>query len=185
MTAAIWSAPPTAMMQFPIRFLGRFLQNHGLLQIFDRPQWRTIPGGAIRYLRALLHPLGDAVRTASTVTKVRRIGDGVQITTNDGEPELFDAAVLASHAPQSLAMLAEPTSLEQEILGSFQYQMNEAVLHFDEAMLPKRKACLGQLELPHLGKQRPAGNGDLRPEPPARSRDASASPANTQPNRTR
>lgn len=138
MTAAIWSAPPREMLTVPAKFLVQFLQNHGLLQIFDRPQWRTIPGGAKRYLEALLHPLGDAVRTSSRITAVRRDRDGVRIQVSGGEHLGFDAVVLASHAPQSLAMLKDATSLEQEVLGAFRYQSNEAYLHLDEAMLPSR-----------------------------------------------
>lgn len=138
MTAAIWSAPPGAMTAFPIKFLAQFLQNHGLLQVFDRPQWRTIPGGARNYLDALLHPLGDSVRTQSPVTSVRRLPDGVDLTVCD-ERHQYDAVVLATHAPHSLAMLEEPSSREQAVLGAFQYQANEAYVHLDESMLPDRR----------------------------------------------
>ncbi|MGI9428844.1 MAG: NAD(P)/FAD-dependent oxidoreductase [Bythopirellula sp.] len=139
MIAAIWSAPPQAMRRFPVKLLARFLQNHGLLQVYDRPQWRTIVGGAGRYLDALLQPLGDAVRTASPVTAIRRNGSGVLITGCAGQLEEFDAVVLACHAPQALALRADASALEQEVLSTFDYQPNEAVLHVDEAMLPRRK----------------------------------------------
>lgn len=139
MTAAIWSAPPQAMMDFPIAFLANFLQNHGLLQVFDRPQWRTIPGGAKRYLDALLHPLGSAVRTNSPVTSVVRTSEGVLVAAAGDEAELFDAVVFASHAPQTLAILDEPTQLEKEVLSTFRYQGNTAVLHTDRSMLPSHQ----------------------------------------------
>lgn len=139
MTAAIWSAPPQAMMEFPIKFLAHFLQNHGLLQIYDRPQWQTIPGGARRYLEALLHPLGECVRINSPVTSVRRTEQGARIVVAEQDPFEFDAVVLASHAPQSLGVLEQATKVEQEVLGAFQYQANEAYLHVDENWMPKRR----------------------------------------------
>jgi len=138
MTAAIWSAPPQAMMTFPIKFLAQFLQNHGLLQVFDRPQWRTIPGGARRYLDALLNPLGAAVRINSRVTQVRRVSTGILVMVEGHPRQLFDAVVLATHAPQSLALLYQPSPLEQAVLGAFEYQTNEAYLHFDQKVLPQR-----------------------------------------------
>jgi len=140
MTAAIWSAPPAAMAEFPIKFLAQFLQNHGLLQVFDRPQWRTITGGARNYSQALLAPLGGSVRTNCPVTSVRRTSDGVEIVASD-EPQPFDAVVLATHAPQSLSMLEEPSSLVKEVLAAFEYQTNSAVVHFDDAMLPRRRSA--------------------------------------------
>ena len=139
MTSAIWSAPREAMMEFPVRFLARFLENHGLLQVYNRPQWRTIPGGARRYLQALLHPLGDSVRNHSRVTSVARVDQGVRLTINDQEQLACDTVVLASHAQQSLAMLESPTSLERETLGAFRYQSNDAYVHLDEKLLPTRR----------------------------------------------
>ncbi len=139
MTAAIWSAPPQAMLEFPVKFLAHFLQKHGLLQIFDRPQWRTIRGGAKRYLDALLHPLGDSVRVAAPVTSVGRTNAGVRLELANGEAESFDTAVIAAHAPDALAMLEEPTKTELDVLGTFSYQSNEAYLHLDEHMLPTRR----------------------------------------------
>ncbi len=139
MTAAIWSAPPQAMLEFPVKFLAHFLHNHGLLQIFDRPQWRTICGGAKRYLDALLHPLGDDVRTGSTVASVTRASEGVRLRMASGEEQEFDVAVIAAHAPDALAMVEEPSSRESEVLGTFRYQSNEAYLHIDSHVLPDRR----------------------------------------------
>lgn len=139
MTAAIWSAPPQALMRFPVSFLARFLENHGLLQIYDRPQWKTIVGGSRRYLAALLHPLGNSVRTNSPVTKVRRTDQGVELEISAVQSERFDAVVLATHAPQSLGMLEAPSAAEQDILSCFRYQSNDAVVHLDTTLLPTRR----------------------------------------------
>ena len=87
---------------------------------------------------ALLHPLVESVRKKSRVTGIRRCENGVQLKVNDGPAEDFDAVVLATHAPQSLKMLANPTKLEKEVLGKFHYQSNQAYVHLDTSQLPKR-----------------------------------------------
>lgn len=139
MTAAIWSAPPDSMREYPLRFLVEFMRNHGLLQVFDRPQWRTIPDGALNYLQRLLRPLESRVRTDSRVLAIRRFATGVEVEVSGSGIELFDKVVLAVHAPQALQMLSEPTSLENELLPCFAYQENQAVVHTDTAVLPSRR----------------------------------------------
>jgi predicted NAD/FAD-binding protein len=142
MTAAIWSAPPQAVEQFPAAFLFRFFQNHGLIQLNNRPQWRTVAGGSQRYVAALTDPLRElnAIRTQTPVAAVeRRESGGVIVRDVAGNAERFDAAVLASHAPQSLRMLADPTPIERRILGAFETQRNVAVLHTDHSQLPRRR----------------------------------------------
>ena len=139
MTAAIWSAQPDSILDFPARFMLGFLANHGLMQISNRPQWLTIPGGSRSYVRALLAPLGDSVRLAAPVSEVRRTDKGVSVTTNHGDSEQFDNVVLATHADQSLKILSDATPLEQQILSCFPYQANEAVLHTDTALMPTRR----------------------------------------------
>jgi len=139
MTAAIWSARPRAVLDFPTHFLIGFFRNHGLLQILGRPQWKTIPGGAKRYVAALLAPLADRVRLNSPVTRVTRHADYVEVTTRDAAPERFDAVVCAAHADQTLAMLPDADDMEREILAAFPYQRNDAVLHTDTAVLPRRR----------------------------------------------
>ena len=139
MTAAIWSAQPRAVLDFPAHFLIGFFRNHGLLQVRGRPQWKTIPGGAKRYVAALLAPLGDRVRLNSPVTQVTRRADYVEVTVRDAPPERFDAVVCAAHADQTLAMLTDADDLERKILGAFPYQRNEAVLHTDTCLMPRRR----------------------------------------------
>jgi len=142
MTAAIWSAPPQAVEQFPAAFLLRFFQNHGLIQLRDRPQWRTITGGSRRYVAALTESLRarHAIRLNCTVAAVRRLkSEGVIVYDAAGHAEMFDAVVLAAHAPQSLRMLTDPTPTERRILGAFATQQNVAVLHTDQSQLPRRR----------------------------------------------
>jgi predicted NAD/FAD-binding protein len=139
MAAAIWSTRPQAILDFPANFLLGFFANHGLMQIRQRPQWRTITGGSQRYVTALLAPLADRVRLNAPVTAVARSEDGVRITGKEGPPEHFDQVVFACHADQALQMLSDPTPSEQAVLRAFPYQANEAVLHTDTRLLPQRR----------------------------------------------
>jgi predicted NAD/FAD-binding protein len=137
--AAVWSADPAQMGTFPARFLAEFFANHGMLGFRDRPSWRTVAGGSRRYVDALTAPWRDRLRLSTPVAAVERFGDHVEITPAGGEPEQFDAVVIAAHADQALAMLADATVHEHEILGAFPYQANEAVLHSDRSLLPRRR----------------------------------------------
>ena len=137
MGSAIWSAPPDRFRQFPARFIVNFFNNHGLLTVRDHPQWKTVQGGAVRYVEALTRPFADRIRLNCPVVSVRRYPDRVAVTWKDGGPEDFDAVVLASHADQSLAMLSDATQAEREILSAIPYQLNETVLHVDPSLLPR------------------------------------------------
>ena len=139
MGAAIWSTDPKRMLGFPARFFVRFFSNHGMLSIDDRPQWRVIRGGSFRYVEKLVAPFRDRIRLASPVESVRRADAGVRIRIKGGPERSFDCVIFATHADQSLAMLADPTSEETAVLGAIPYQANRAVLHSDAGVLPKRK----------------------------------------------
>jgi predicted NAD/FAD-binding protein len=133
--AAVWSADPDQMWTFPARFLVQFFDNHGMLDLRGRPRWRTIAGGSRTYVEALLARLDAQVRLGTPVRSVERTPAGVTV---DGER--FDEVVLAVHADQALAILgADATGLEREILGAFPYQANQAVLHTDRSLLPRRR----------------------------------------------
>ena len=139
--AAVWSADPDQMWSFPASFLAAFFDNHGVLQVRNRPAWRTIPGGSRRYVDALTAPFASRIRRRTPVRRVRRLsGSGVGVNHDDGE-ERFDEVVFACHADQALATLAEPNRLERELLAAFPYQPNEAVLHTDTSLLPRRQGA--------------------------------------------
>ncbi len=141
MAGAIWSAPAGDVLAMPAAFFLRFFHNHGLLRPPHRQlQWRTIVGGARRYVEALVRPFAARVRTLTPVRTVRRVVDGVEVATDSGV-ELFDEVVLAVHAPQALALLADATALERQVLGSFRTQSNAAVLHVDASRLPARRSA--------------------------------------------
>jgi predicted NAD/FAD-binding protein len=139
MAAAIWSASPQHVGEFPLSYLARFFDHHGLMQLSDRPQWRVIRGGSRQYLQPLMRRYADGFRPATPVERVSRDPRGVTVVPRDGGPEHFDQVVFACHSDQALAMLTDPTDKEREVLGAIRYQQNEAVLHTDAGLLPRRR----------------------------------------------
>jgi predicted NAD/FAD-binding protein len=139
--AAVWSAEPAQMWSFPAAFLARFFHNHGMLGFRDRPQWRTVTGGSRRYVEAITRPFADRIRLSAPVRAISRSPDGVEVAADGCETERFDEVVIAAHSDQALAMLADPSDAEREVLGSIPYLRSEAVLHTDEALLPRRRAA--------------------------------------------
>ena len=139
MAAAIWSCPPRTMLDFPASSFARFFENHGLLDLKDRPQWKTVRGGSHTYLNRMLGDLGPGVRCADPVTTVIRTGGEIEIALASGERLGFDQVVLACHADEALELLGDPLPTEQQVLSQFQYQPNRAFLHMDEALMPRSR----------------------------------------------
>jgi predicted NAD/FAD-binding protein len=138
MGAAIWSTEPASMFQFPARFFVRFLHNHGMLTVNDRPVWRTVTGGSARYVERLIAPFRHRIRLGTPVESVRRLPGAVIVKPRGQDAERFDAVFLACHSDQALRLLADPSAAEREVLGAIPYQRNEAVLHTDARLLPRR-----------------------------------------------
>jgi predicted NAD/FAD-binding protein len=139
MAAAIWSCPPQTMLEFPAASFARFFENHGLLDLRDRPQWKTVQGGSHTYVNRMLEDLGPRVRAGDPVTSVRREAGKVSIRLASGEQLGFDQVVLACHADEALALLADPLPVEREILSQFAYQPNRALLHTDARLMPRNQ----------------------------------------------
>jgi predicted NAD/FAD-binding protein len=139
MAAAIWSAPAGKVAAYPAAAFVNFCDNHGLLKLSGRPAWRTVDGGAKTYVEALLAPLHGRLRLNAPARMVRR-ANGVALVAGDGREERFDALVLACHADQSLAILADASAEEKRLLGAFRYSRNQTVLHADERLMPRRRA---------------------------------------------
>jgi predicted NAD/FAD-binding protein len=139
MIGCIWSCPTDQMLRFPVATMIRFCHNHGLIQVNDRPQWRTVVGGSRQYVHKLLAALGPqaTVRLGTPVRAIRRTEVGVQVRVDSGT-EHFDEVVLAAHSDQSLALLQDPSDDERAVLGAIRYHDNRAVLHTDARVLPKR-----------------------------------------------
>jgi uncharacterized protein len=139
--SAVWSADPRQARSFPARFIAEFFANHGMLGFRDRPQWSTVAGGSARYVEALTAPFRDRIRLGAPVDSITR-GDGqVEITAAGAAPERYDHVIVATHSDQALRMLRDPSAHEHELLGSIAYQPNEAVLHTDSGLLPRRRAA--------------------------------------------
>lgn len=150
MAAAIWSAPCSEILSYPARAFLRFHHNHGLLQLTDRPLWRTVTGGSAVYVERLRSRFRGSVRLGTPARQVRRSPNEV-LVAGDGWSERFDQVVFATHADRTLALLADPDPLEASALGAFRYSRNRAVLHGDEALMPRRRRAWASWN--HLGER--------------------------------
>jgi uncharacterized protein len=148
--SAVWSADPRQVSSFPVRFLAEFFANHGMLGFRDRPLWSTVAGGSARYVEALTRPFHERIRLDSPVRSIVRSEDRVEVTAEDRgdrrggrwggrDTESFDQVVIATHSDQALALLSDPSERERAVLGAIPYQQNEAVLHTDSSLLPRRR----------------------------------------------
>ncbi|MGH2863638.1 MAG: NAD(P)/FAD-dependent oxidoreductase [Solirubrobacteraceae bacterium] len=141
--SAVWSADPSQMRALPVRFVAEFFANHGMLGFRDRPRWSTVVGGSARYVDAVIAPFRERVRLSTPVRSITRHAEHVQVAaggSHDGTAtERYDQVVIATHADQALQMLSDPSAQEIELLGAIPYQHNEAVLHTDSSLLPRRR----------------------------------------------
>lgn len=138
MASALWSSPSQQVLQFPARYLARFMANHQMLQVSNRPQWRVVTGGSSSYIAAMRKHWRVQERLACPVHSVQRTQRGVEVKSGAGS-ESFDQVVLACHSDQALALLADADSSEKQILGAIPYQNNDVVLHSDASLLPKQR----------------------------------------------
>ena len=138
MGAAIWSAKPEVMGKMPAAFFIRFFQNHGMLSVNERPVWRVIKGGSNSYVDKLVAGHRDRIRLNAPVEYIRRFTGYVEVKVTGQEVEKFDQVFMACHGDQALQLLADPSMSEEQVLGKFQYQPNEAILHTDKTLMPKR-----------------------------------------------
>ena len=137
MAAAVWSSGTQAIERFPAALLVRFFQNHGFLGVTTQYRWRTVTGGGRTYVEALTREFRDRIHAGVAVLSVTRDAPGVTVTFAGGSSRRFDAVVLATHADEALALLADPTPEERRLLSPWSYSRNEAVLHSDASFLPR------------------------------------------------
>lgn len=138
-SAAIWSTPARTMLEFPAKTFIEFFANHGLLQVNDRPKWRTVKGGSREYIKRILAEKRFVTETNARIKTVVRHATGVEIFFEDGARRHFDEVIFACHADQALAMLADPSADEGRVLSAFRFTQNRAVMHADESFMPRRK----------------------------------------------
>lgn len=138
--AAVWSANVHTMLDYPVSEFIRFCDNHGLLKLVNRPQWRTVSAGSKRYVDAVAAALGEEnIATSFDTDKIQRSQTGVSIRSADGRVITADHVVIATHADEALALLDRPSQQESSLLGKFSYESNQAYLHTDAAYMPKRR----------------------------------------------
>jgi len=139
--SSIWSADPTTFTRMPAVTLFRFFQRHGMLSFGDKPAWRTVTGGAVHYVGAILEPVRAAgrLRLSSPVEHLLRGDDGVELRVAGGDTERFDHVVVAAHSDQALRMLADPSRAEKDVLGAIRYQANRVTLHTDASLMPTNR----------------------------------------------
>jgi uncharacterized protein len=137
--ASLWSCPAARFQQFPIKFVLEFLDNHCMLQVNDRPQWKTVVGGSYQYISPLTQSFSDKIRLNSPVNSVVRKNNQVELFLAGGVSETFDEVILATHADTSRRLVKNIEAEERSFLELFEYQDNEAVLHTDINVLPKKK----------------------------------------------
>jgi uncharacterized protein len=141
LSGAIWSTPVQGIMDFPAQAMIAFFKNHALLGVNGQHQWYTVQGGSVEYVRRLQASLvakGVDIRLKSPVAAVQRT-DGVQVRCVGGEWEAFDDVIFAAHADDTLATLADASPQEKAALSAVRYQPNQAVLHADANVMPKRR----------------------------------------------
>ena len=141
MGGAIWSCSLEAMLGFPALAFVDFFQAHGLLTVMHQPQWYTVTGGSQEYVKRLIKPFAQHIRTNSAVASVTRQGGKVRVVDIHGDTQIYDHVVLASHADESLAMLGDASPEERALLGAFKYAPNRTILHKDSSIMPRRRRC--------------------------------------------
>jgi uncharacterized protein len=141
MGAAIWSAPPQKMLDFPAAAFLSFFDNHGMLSLTDVPQWQYIPGGSQTYVKKIWQTFTGKVEVNAQIAAIDRFDDGVNIKFKNQQPQKFDYVVIATHADEALSLLAKPSTDESRFLGTWKYQVNDAILHTDESVMPPDKTA--------------------------------------------
>ena len=140
MAGAIWSAAPKEILAYPAAAFLRFYNNHGLLRLSGQPIWRTVSGGSRVYVERLARTFADRIRLGARIACIERTGGRAIVVEANGARAVFDHVVIATHADEALALLAEPTTQERALLGAFRYSRNEAVLHTDDNLMPRRRS---------------------------------------------
>ena len=140
MIGALWSTPPSLVKHYPIRFLVEYMLAHGMMNIWQRPEWQVLNNGSFEYINALKQRLQKCTwKLNCGVTNVIRENNRVLIHSASAEPEYFDAVIMACHSDQAKVLLQQPTQQEREILGAIGFEANEITIHTDENIMPKNK----------------------------------------------
>jgi predicted NAD/FAD-binding protein len=154
--SAVWSTSAAEIMDFPVDYLLRFLDNHGLIGFGNGKPWRTVVGGSMTYVDGIIERLpADAVVAGDPVVDIRRDANGVTVTTLTDRKERFDAVIMATHADVAASLLNDADPAERRALGLFEYTTNDVVLHTDESILPRREKARGSWNVDTVDCRRP------------------------------
>src|SRR5476649_2534266 len=176
MGAAIWSSSLGDMIQFPLSLFLRFFENHGLLDVANRPQWMVVPGGSREYIRRMQEKLPRRVtlRTNTPVTNITRTASNVTLHSTTRGDESFDQVIFACHSDQALAILGDSaTTQERAVLGALPYQANDVILHTDTRLLPREKRAWASWNYQLPNSLKSSSRADMRDTSPAHTRRAS------------
>ena len=138
MGAAIWSTTARQMEAYPVRSFVRFFVNHGLVNLKNRPAWRTVDGGSRQYVKRLTASYCDKIRFGGA-RAISRLPNGVVVEDRNGNVEAYDHVVVATHADEALQLLRDADAVEQQLLGAWRYTQNQAFLHSDPSLMPRRQ----------------------------------------------
>lgn len=144
LSGAIWSTPVEKILDFPAQAMIQFFKNHALMGITGQHQWYTVDGGSIEYVNRLAAAMdreGVELRIGAPIDGVKRVEGGALVKTRGAEWEMFDEVVFATHSDQALALMSDASPAERAALAAIKYQPNTAILHADEALMPKRRVC--------------------------------------------
>lgn len=160
MGAAIWSTPADEMLAFPFAAFARFFANHGLLQTFNRPPWRTVKGGSREYVLRLVANFGGRIAGNDPVVEVVGGANGATVRTRAGHSAVFDAVLIACHADEALAIAGQNDPAIAAVLSAFRYSANDAILHFDAAHMPRRRRLWSSWNYIGAGSERDGGGSE-------------------------
>jgi predicted NAD/FAD-binding protein len=141
-SAAIWSTPDKLMLKFPLGIFLKFYSNHGLLSVFNQPKWQTVVGGSQSYVKSFKNLFQGTINLNTSINKVTRNPNDIDINFADGTSKKFDYIVIATHADQVLNLLSDPTDVETNLFNSWKYLANETILHTDSSFLPPNKRAI-------------------------------------------
>ena len=139
MASSIWSAEQNKILEMPIKFLINFFNNHGLLQLKDRPQWMVISGGSNAYIKKLSYSFKDRIKLNSRIECIERDNDGVIVSLRDHSTAKYDYIFIATHSDQAIQILRDISKSEKEVLSAIKYQENTAILHTDKSVMPAKE----------------------------------------------
>ena len=136
---AQWSKAAFDVLQMPLRYVATFVAQHGLLRLYEKPEWRVIRQGATHYLEAFERQFRGTIKLHTPVRQISRTNGYAEVHTDEGSAD-FDAVIMACHSDQALAVLQQPMDLEQQLLGAVRYKATRVVLHSDESFMPKKRS---------------------------------------------